>query len=43
MINLKEIQKFYPIELQSFRRFILREYLQYKILDYVLLIKTYVN
>lgn len=35
MINLKEIQKFYPPELKPFGRFILREYLQYKILEIV--------
>ncbi|WP_010424547.1 nucleotidyl transferase AbiEii/AbiGii toxin family protein [Anaerophaga thermohalophila] len=35
MISLKEIQKFYPPELQHFERFILREYLQYKILEIV--------
>jgi predicted nucleotidyltransferase component of viral defense system len=35
MISLKEIQRFYPPELQPFGRFILREYLQYKILEIV--------
>lgn len=35
MISLKEIQKFYPAELKPFGRFILREYLQYKILEMV--------
>jgi len=35
MISLTELQKFYPPELQSFERFILREYLQYKILEIV--------
>jgi predicted nucleotidyltransferase component of viral defense system len=33
MIDLKEIQKQYPESLQGFKRFILREYLQYKILE----------
>lgn len=33
MISLSEIEKFYPGELRAFRRNMLREYLQYKILQ----------
>jgi len=33
MINLKEIEKFYPENIRGFKRNILREYLQYKILQ----------
>ena len=32
MLSINEIQSYYPKELQTFKRFILREYLQYKIL-----------
>jgi len=35
MLNLKEIENAYPENLRKFRRFILREYLQYKILEIV--------
>ena len=35
MLNLKEIQNQYPEFLRPFKRFILREYLQYKILEIV--------
>jgi hypothetical protein len=35
MLNLKEIQGYYPAHLHPFSRFILREYLQYKILQLI--------
>ena len=35
MLNLSELLKFYPDHLHSFKRFILREYLQHKILEIV--------
>lgn len=35
MLSLKEIKAFYPESLHSFERFILREYLQYKILEII--------
>ncbi len=35
MLNLKEIENQYPESLRPFKRFILREYLQYKILEIV--------
>lgn len=35
MISLNEIQKYYPENLHGFKRFMLREYLQYKILEIV--------
>lgn len=35
MLDIKEIEKYYPEQLRGFRRFILREYLQYKILEIV--------
>ena len=35
MLSLKEIKSFYPESLQLFERFILREYLQYKILEII--------
>ncbi len=35
MLNLREIEKFYPKYLQKFKRFLLREYLQYKILEII--------
>lgn len=35
MLKLSEILKFYPPELQTFKRFVLREYLQHKILEIV--------
>ena len=35
MLSLKEIKTFYPESLRPFERFILREYLQYKILEII--------
>ena len=35
MLNLIEIQKYYPENLQVFKNFMLREYLQYKILEII--------
>ncbi len=35
MINLKQIQEYYPENLRPFKRNILREYLQYKILEII--------
>jgi predicted nucleotidyltransferase component of viral defense system len=35
MISLREIEKFYPVNLHKFQNFILREYLQYKILEII--------
>ncbi|MDA3890762.1 MAG: nucleotidyl transferase AbiEii/AbiGii toxin family protein [Salinivirgaceae bacterium] len=35
MLSLNEIQKYYPANLHGFRSFMLREYLQYKILEIV--------
>lgn len=35
MISLNEIQKFYPENLHQFKSFMLREYLQYKILEII--------
>ena len=35
MLDIREIEKYYPEQLRGFRRFILREYLQYKILEIV--------
>ncbi len=35
MLSLREIKTFYPESLHSFERFILREYLQYKILEII--------
>ncbi|MCB0549437.1 MAG: nucleotidyl transferase AbiEii/AbiGii toxin family protein [Phaeodactylibacter sp.] len=35
MLSLEEIKKFYPETLHGFERFLLREYLQYKILEIV--------
>lgn len=35
MLSLKEIQKYYPENLHTFKNFMLREYLQYKILEIV--------
>jgi len=35
MLSLKEIKTFYPESLHTFERFILREYLQYKILEII--------
>ena len=36
MLRLSEITKYYPENLLGFQRFIIREYLQYKILQIVL-------
>lgn len=35
MLDIHEIEKYYPEHLRGFRRFMLREYLQYKILEIV--------
>ena len=35
MLSLQEIKPYYPEHLQSFERFIIREYLQYKILEII--------
>ena len=35
MISIKELEKYYPENLRPFKRFIIREYLQYKILEIV--------
>ncbi len=35
MLNLNDIESYYPDHLKTFKRFILREYLQYKILEIV--------
>ena len=35
MLNIKEIERFYPENLKPFRKNILREYLQYKILEII--------
>lgn len=35
MLSIHEIEKYYPEHLQKFKRFILREYLQYKILEVI--------
>ena len=35
MLSLKEIEKYYPGYLHKFKRFLLREYLQYKILEII--------
>ncbi|WP_373493768.1 nucleotidyl transferase AbiEii/AbiGii toxin family protein [Aquiflexum sp.] len=35
MLSLEEIRKFYPKELEGFERFMLREYLQYKLLEII--------
>jgi len=35
MFSLSQIKEYYPPQLQSFERFILREYLQYKILEII--------
>jgi len=35
MLGIDEIQKFFPESLHTFKRFMLREYLQYKILQIV--------
>jgi predicted nucleotidyltransferase len=42
MISLNEIQAFYPPRLHGFKRFMLREYLQYKILE-IIFDSTYHN
>lgn len=43
MLNLDEILKAYPPELRRFRRFLLREFLQYKILNVIFSIPAYAN
>lgn len=43
MLSLKEIEKYYPDHLKGFKRFIIREYLQYKILQVVFDNSTYAN
>ena len=43
MLGLAEIAKYYPPKLQGFQRFIIREYLQYKILQIVFDNTTYAN
>jgi len=43
MLSLTEIEKYYPDHLKSFKRFIIREYLQYKILQVVFDNSTYAN
>jgi hypothetical protein len=43
MLGLPEIVKYYPEKLRGFQRFIIREYLQYKILQIVLDNTTYAN
>ena len=35
MLNLRQIKSFYPEQLQGFDRFVIREYLQYKILEII--------
>ncbi|WP_373520323.1 nucleotidyl transferase AbiEii/AbiGii toxin family protein [Aquiflexum sp.] len=35
MLSLEEIRRFYPKELKGFERFMLREYLQYKLLEII--------
>ncbi len=35
MLTLSEIEKFYPENLRNYKRFLLREYLQYKILQII--------
>lgn len=35
MLDIHQIEQYYPENLRGFRRFILREYLQYKILEIV--------
>ena len=43
MLSLTEIEKYYPDHLKGFKRFIIREYLQYKILQVVFDNSTYAN
>src|SRR5690606_38859081 len=43
MLGLSEIAKYYPENLRGFQRFIIREYLQYKILQIVFDNPTYSN
>ena len=43
MLSLQEIEKDYPENLQGFKRFIIREYLQYKILQIIFDQSTYAN
>ena len=35
MLNLKQIEEYYPKNLRAFKKNILREYLQYKILEII--------
>jgi len=35
MLSLNQIKSFYPQSLQSFERFMIREYLQFKILEII--------
>lgn len=35
MLSLKEIRPYFPVELQGYERFMVREYLQYKILEII--------
>ena len=35
MLSLKELKPFYPESLHDYERFIIREYLQYKILEII--------
>ncbi len=43
MLSLTEIEKYYPDHLKGFKRFLIREYLQYKILQVVFDNSTYAN
>jgi len=43
MLSITEIEKYYPDHLKGFKRFIIREYLQYKILQVVFDNSTYAN
>lgn len=43
MLNLEEILQAYPESLRTFKRFLLREYLQYKILEIVFGASKYAN
>lgn len=43
MLSLTEIEKYYPDYLKGFKRFIIREYLQYKILQVVFDNSSYAN
>ena len=43
MLSLPEIEKFYPERLSGFKRFMIREYLQYKILEIIFENATYAH